>query len=211
MKGLILKDLYNVINNLGPALITTICVGLLLMIKGNPSLFVVGFAIAGGGICSTCMRMDETAQWTKYELITPISRVMIVMEKFVLLFMLTITGLFIGGGVSYIAGIMTATFNMENFMMYVAVAFSISMISGSFIIFFLFKYGMFKADFFIMICYIVPVALFVCWLMVLRYLGMNYMQGVSYVTITYMFPFLAVVITGLIAIVTVKVYKKKQF
>lgn len=61
MRGLILKDFYNMLKNIGPTLVTTICVGLLLMVQGNPSLFVIGFAIAGGGVCSTCLRMDETA------------------------------------------------------------------------------------------------------------------------------------------------------
>ncbi len=61
MRGLILKDLYNMLKNICPTLVTIICVGLLFMVQGNPSLFVMGFAIAGGGICSTCLRMDENA------------------------------------------------------------------------------------------------------------------------------------------------------
>ena len=38
MRGLILKDFYNMLKNIGPTLVTTICVGLLLMVQGNPSL-----------------------------------------------------------------------------------------------------------------------------------------------------------------------------
>lgn len=93
MRGLILKDFYNMQKNIGPTMVTTICVGLLLMVQGNPSLFVIGFAIAGGGICSACLRMDETAGWTKFELTAPVSRAAVVIEKYVLLLFLTVIGL----------------------------------------------------------------------------------------------------------------------
>ena len=195
MRGLILKDFYNMLKNIGPTLVTTICVGLLLMVQGNPSLFVIGFAIAGGGVCSTCLRMDET----------------VVVEKYVLLLLLTITGLIVGGVISYVAGTLTGTLDISKFIMYVSVAFSISLISGSLIIFFLFKFGMIKADFFTVLCYAVPVGIFVAALVVVKKLGLNIMVGSPYMTITYFFPLLALVVSLLTAVATVAVYHKKQF
>lgn len=109
----------------GPTLVTTVCVGLLLMVQGNPSLFVIGFAVAGGGICSTCLRMDETAGWTKFELTAPVSRTTVVVEKYVLLLLLTAIGLIVGGAISYVAGTVTDTLDISQFIMYVSVAFSI--------------------------------------------------------------------------------------
>ena len=211
MRGLILKDFYNMLKNIGPTLVTTICVGLLLMVQGNPSLFVIGFAVAGGGVCSTCLRMDETAGWTKFELIAPVSRTTVVVEKYVLLLLLTITGLIVGGVISYVAGTLTGTLDISKFIMYVSVAFSISLISGSLIIFFLFKFGMIKADFFTVLCYAVPVGIFVAALVVVKKLGLNKMVGSPYMTITYFFPLLALVVSLLTAVATVAVYHKKQF
>lgn len=211
MRGLILKDFYNMLKNIGPTLVTTICVGLLLMVQGNPLLFVIGFAVAGGGICSTCLRMDETAGWTKFELTAPVSRTAVVIEKYLLLLLLTVIGLIIGGAGSYVAGIVTDTLDISKFIMYVSVAFSISLISGSLIIFLLFKFGMIKADFFTVLCYVVPVGIFVAALFVVKKLGLNIMVGSPYVVITYFFPLLALVVGLLTAVATIVIYHKKQF
>jgi len=211
MRGLILKDFYNMLKNIGPTLVTTICVGLLLMVKGNPSLFVVGFAMAGGGVCSTCLRMDEAASWTKFELTAPISRTTVVIEKYIVLFFLTVIGLVLGGTIGYVAGTVTETLDISKFIMYVSVAFSISIISGSLIIFCLFKFGMIKADFFTVICYVVPVGVFVLALIAAKKFGWNIMIGSPYVTITYFFPLVALVVGGLVALVTITIYRKKQF
>ena len=211
MRGLILKDFYNMLKNIGPTLITTVCVGLLLMVKGNPSLFVVGFAIAGGGICSTCLRMDEASRWTKFELTAPISRTTVVIEKYIVLLLLTVIGLIFGGAISYVAGALTGTLEISKFIMYVSVAFSISLISGSLIIFCLFKFGMIKADFFTVICYVVPVGIFVLALIGVKKLGRNIMIGSPYTAITYLFPLVALMVSVLTAFVTVIVYRKKQF
>lgn len=211
MRGLILKDFYNMFKNIGPTMVTTICVGLLLMVQGNPSLFVIGFALAGGGICSTCLRMDETAGWTKFELTAPVSRTTVVIEKYILLVLFTVIGLIVGGTVSYVAGSVSGTLEFTQFIMYVSVAFSISLISGSLIIFFLFKFGMIKADFFTVLCYAIPVGIFVIALIIAEKFGLDIMIGSSYMVITYFFPLLALVVGVLTAMATVAVYHKKQF
>lgn len=211
MRGLILKDFYNMQKNIGPTLVTPICVGLLLMVQGNPSLFVIGFAIAGGGICSTCLRMDENAGWTKFELTAPVSRAAVVIEKYVLLLVLTVLGLIVGGAVSYMAGTVTSTFDSSKFVLYVSVAFSISLISGSFMIFCLFKFGMIKADFFTVICYAVPVGIFVVALAAAKKLGAAILVDSVYSVLTYFFPLAALAVGSVTALAAVRVYRKKQF
>ena len=198
MRGLILKDFYNMQKNIGPTMVTTICVGLLLMVQGNPSLFVIGFAIAGGGICSACLRMDETAGWTKFELTAPVSRAAVI-------------GLIIGGVLSYAAGRAAGTLDASKFALYLSVAFSISIISGSFILFCLFKFGMIKADFFTVICYVVPVGMFVAALAAAKKFGWDIMMGSSYSVITFFFPLAALAVGILTAFAAIAIYRKKQF
>ena len=173
MRGLILKDFYNMLKNIGPTLVTTVCVGLILT--------------------------------------APVSRTTVVVEKYVLLLLLTAIGLIVGGAISYVAGTVTDTLDISQFIMYVSVAFSISLISGSLIIFCLFKFGMIKADFFTVLCYVVPVGIFVAALIVVKKLGLNIMVGSPYMAITYFFPLLALVVGLLTAVATVTVYHKKQF
>lgn len=211
MRGLILKDFYNMLKNIGPTLITTICVGLLLMIQGNPSMFVIGITLAGGSICSSCLKMDETVEWGKFELTTPISRLTVVLEKYILLFVFTLISLFVGGAISYIAGNIVGTFEIGNFLVYVAVGFSLGIISGSFIIFCLFRFGLIRADFFTTICYLIPVGIFVGVLVVLEKTGYDIMAGLPYLYITCIFPIIALIISVLMAILSIMVYRKKQF
>lgn len=211
MRGLILKDFYNMLKNIGPTLVTTICVGLLLMIQGNPSMFVVGITLAGGSICSSCLKMDETVEWEKFELTTPISRSTVVLEKYILLFVFTLISLFVGGAISYIAGNIAGTFEIGNFLVYVAVGFSLGIISGSLIIFCLFRFGLIRADFFTTICYLIPVGIFVGVLVVLEKTGYDIMAGLPYLYITCIFPIIALIISVLMAILSIMIYRKKQF
>lgn len=211
MQGLILKDLFNLKKSIGPTLVTTICVGLLLMVQGNPSMFVVGITLAGGSICSTCLKMDEAAQWGKFELTAPVSRLTVVLEKYLLLFVFTLISLFVGGTISYIAGNITGTFEVSNFFVYVAVGFSLGIISGSLIIFFLFRFGLIRADFFTTICYLIPVGIFVGILVVLDKIGYDIMGGLPYLYLTCIFPIIALIISALMAVLSIVVYRKKQF
>lgn len=211
MQGLMLKDFFNLKKNIGPTLVTTICVGLLLMVQGNPSMFVVGITLAGGSICSSCLKMDETAEWGKFELTTPVSRLTVVLEKYILLFIFTLISCIVGGAISYIAGNVTGTFEIDFFLMYVAVGFSLGIISGSLIIFCLFRFGLIKADFFTTICYLVPVGIFVGALVVLKKTGYDIMAGLPYLYLTYILPLVALIISVLMAILSIIVYRKKQF
>lgn len=211
MQGLMLKDLFNLKKNIGPTLVTTICVGLLLMIQGNPSMFVVGITLAGGSICSSCLKMDETVQWGKFELTAPVSRLTVVIEKYILLFVFTLISLVVGGAISYIAGNIAGTFDIGNFLVYAAVGFSLGIISGSLIIFCLFRFGLIRADFFTTICYLIPVGIFVGVLVVLEKAGYDIMAGLPYLYVTCIFPIIALIISVLMAILSIIVYRKKQF
>lgn len=211
MQGLMLKDLFNLKKNIGPTLVTTICVGLLLMVQGNPSMFVVGITLAGGSICSSCLKMDETVAWGKFELTTPVSRLTVVLEKYILLFVFTLVSLLVGGAISYIAGNIAGTFEIGNFLVYASVGFSLGIISGSLIIFCLFRFGLIRADFFTTICYLIPVGIFVGVLVVLEKTGNDVMVGLPYLCITCIFPIIALIISVLMAILSIMVYRKKQF
>lgn len=211
MQGLILKDFYNMKDNIGPTLITAVCIGLLLMIKGNPSMFVLAVTLASGSIASSCVKMDETAGWGKYEITMPVSRSTIIIEKYVLLFILTLAGMAFGTIVSYVAGTIMGTLDLSKLILYVLSGFALSIISGSLIIFCIFKFGLIKADFFVIICYIVPVAIFFGVLILVKYLGYDFMQGNFYLILTVALPVAAILFTIVTALINISAYRKQQF
>lgn len=211
MRGLLLKDFYNMGKNIVPALITAVCVGLLFAVQGNPMMFVLGITLAGGTVCTACLRMDETAGWEKYELIVPVKRSWIVFEKYLLLLLLTVLGTVFGSIISGIAGILTGTYEIAKLLMYASVGFSLGMISGSLIIFCVLKFGGAKADFFMVICYLLPVGIFIGILLILKKTDAYMENGFPDLFIRYFFPGISVILTGALAFTAVVVYKKKQF
>lgn len=211
MRGLILKDFYNMKDNIGATFITAICIGLLLMVNGNPSMFVLAVTLASGSIASSCVKMYETAGWGKYEVTMPVRRSTIIIEKYVLLLILTLAGTVFGTIVSYAAGTIMGTLDISKLLLYILCGFAISMISGSLIIFCIFKFGLIKADLFIAICYIVPVALFIGALVLIKYLGFDFMQGNIYLALTVAFPIVSILFTIVTAIINIVSYRKQQF
>lgn len=211
MKGLLIKDFYNMKDNMGATVITTVCFGLLFVVNGNPSMFVLAVALAGGLLASTCIKMDEAAKWGRYELTMPVSRKIIVAEKYLLLFFLTIAGLVLGTLGSILAGKLMHDLDVQKLFLYIAVGFSLSMVSGSLITLCNFKFGLIKSDTFMMICYLIPVGLFVGALILLKYLGLDFMQGGLYMLLACGMPVFALIFTIIIAGINISVYKKKQF
>lgn len=211
MRGLLIKDFYNMKDNMGSTIITAVCVGLLLMIKGNPSMFVLAITLAGGSLASTCIKMDETAKWGKYEITTPVSRKTVVIEKYILMFLLTVAGIVLGTIGSCIAGIVMKNLVIEQLLLYISVGFSLAMVSGSLIMLCIFKFGFIKSDTFIAICYLIPVGLFIGVLIFLKYIGLDFMQGNIYMFLTCWLPIIAMIFTFIIAGVNIAVYKKQQF
>ena len=211
MKGLLIKYFYNMKDNMGSTIITAVCIGLLLVINGNPAMFVLAITLAGGSLASTCIKMDETAKWGKYEITMPVSRKTIVLEKYILMFLLTVVGMIIGTLGSLLAGTLLHNLNMEQLLLYISVGFSLAMVSGNLVTFCIFKFGFIKSDTFTVICYLIPVGLFIGALVLLKYMGFDFMQGKIYSFLTYMLPVVALIFTIFIASINVAVYRKQQF
>lgn len=70
---------------------------------------------------------------------------------------------------------------------------------------------MIKADFFTVICYVVPVGMFVAALAAAKKFGWDIMMGSSYSVITYFFPLAALAVGILTAFAAITIYRKKQF
>lgn len=97
MKGLILKDLYNISHNIKAFLFTIIFIAICMI----PSAGTTGFGVTVTLICSmmtmTTFSMDERSNWMKYALIMPISRKEYVKSKFIVNLIFTVFGMILGG------------------------------------------------------------------------------------------------------------------
>lgn len=92
MKGLILKDIMN-LKKQGIYYLLVIGIYIIISItSGNSFMFQYMICVFGGMLPITAMAYDEKADWDKYALSMPVSRIEMVLSKYVL----AIIGLIVG-------------------------------------------------------------------------------------------------------------------
>lgn len=95
MKSLILKDLYNIGHNVKSMLFL-----LIVFVALIPSSGIVGYIFACTFLCGTIVvttfSFDDHSKWTRYAMITPISRKDLVVGKFIVLAIFCVIGSLIG-------------------------------------------------------------------------------------------------------------------
>ncbi|HHX71110.1 MAG: ABC-2 transporter permease [Miniphocaeibacter sp.] len=113
MKGLILKDLYYIKNNLKILIPFTILWGVLSLKQDSSFTGVIEFMLpflVGMNIVSTTLE-EERGSWKKYFKISPISRKNIIVEKYLVLNILTLLTYFV---TSFVFGVLSKSLNFNN-------------------------------------------------------------------------------------------------
>ena len=100
MKGLILKDLYNLKNN-GKSIIFVLVVFSFVSFSQNNIGFLIGYTILlGSMLVINTMSYDNIAKWDKYALTMPVTRRDVVLSKY----MVSIIVIFIGAVLATVLG-----------------------------------------------------------------------------------------------------------
>lgn len=149
MKGLIIKDIYNIGHNMKSMLITLIILAIAFIPQKD--MGPVSYVIASSVICCTMVNttfyFDDTSDWTKYAMILPITKKELVLSKYIVLLIFTVLGSLLGFSIGMIGGIITkqvALINLNDILaMLVAIpaGIAVGLIIGSIAIALIFKYG----------------------------------------------------------------------
>ncbi|MFD2117227.1 ABC-2 transporter permease [Paenibacillus yanchengensis] len=166
MKGLLLKDMYSVINN-GRGLLLMM---LILAFALAPSNGLTGFIITGTVICSmmstTSFSIDHRHHWNSFAFTLPLSRQVIVGSKFISLLVFTLLGAVLSILFGIIAIIIVGKNEaliqtpIENILIATSLAIGISMIFGTNAVILFLKYGAEQARLYLLASYLIPAALF---------------------------------------------------
>ncbi|WP_019913566.1 ABC-2 transporter permease [Paenibacillus sp. HW567] len=162
MKSLIIKDLYNIGHNAKSMIFMLLVFAFIFIPFSGPE----GYIIASGILCSmmimTTFSFDDNSKWTKYAMVTPVTKKELVASKFIVLLIFSVIGVVIGLVIGFIGGIIVHKVdfsdisNILTLPVVAVVGLVIAEILGSMAIPLLFKFGTEKARTLSLVSFIVP-------------------------------------------------------
>lgn len=161
MKSLILKDLYNIGHNIKSMVLIMLVFAFLFI----PSSGVEGYIIMCAVLCSTMIvttfAFDDFSKWTRYAMVTPISKKDLVVGKFAVLAIFCAVGSLFGTAVGTIGGVIAKKISLDlaeigNLLLIALTAWSMSLVLGSISIPLVFKFGAEKGRVFLLISFLLP-------------------------------------------------------
>jgi len=201
MKGLILKDFYNLSRQNKIILAAVLFYVLLSVLDKDPAFFGGMLTLLVGMQTITALAYDEKSKWDRYALTMPVSRTNMVLSKYVLSGIL----LFISFAANLIFMIIAGTEPIQS----LTIA-SVMMGIGLFFIFVilpvLFKFGVEKGRFIIMLVFLAPSLI----ALIGSKIGFE-MPDESFMRLLPVIGVIILVISGIISIiVSLAVYRKKE-
>lgn len=215
MKGLVLKDVYNVLNN-GKGLLMMM---LILALAIVPTQGFIGFIVAGTIVCSmmstTSFAIDHNSKWEQFAIALPIDRKDIVKGKFVTLLLFTLIGLTLSivlGSLATVIFQMTLSSKMviKEMGQMIILSASVALIFGTNSILLLLKFGAEKARMFLILGYVIPGALIIFMLSKLNELGVVFTEKMLNQTLM-MLPFVVIIWLTIGYSLSVVIMNKKQY
>ncbi|MDP4090388.1 MAG: ABC-2 transporter permease [Bacillota bacterium] len=96
MIGLLLKDIYNLKNNIKNFVIIAIVFIVLIIFQHSENIIILASTLLFSVLSTSTIIMDYNAKWNKFAVTTPISRKDIVYSKYILFCLFTLSGTVIG-------------------------------------------------------------------------------------------------------------------
>jgi len=159
MKSLVLKDLYNIGNNVKTMVFMLIFFAAIFIPNNGPGFYVVFSGVLCCMMVVTTFHFDEQSHWQRYALTMPITPKALVKSKFLVLFIFSIMGIGFGLAVTITWTVFFKAINhaliAELFAMFL-VGFSVAEIFGSTAILLIFKYGIEKSRIISIIAFMIP-------------------------------------------------------
>lgn len=203
MKGLIIKDLINLKKQSKIIGALAIFYLLISITSKNNSMFGAMILLLFTMMPITAISYDEKANWDKYGLTMPVSRIDMVLSKYILGLILSVFAVIL----NFIAQILMGTeMNAENITV-IFVLFSISIIFFSLILPIMFKFGVEKGRMLMIVVLMLPTII----LMLLPEILKTTPSEEMIIKALYALPFVIVIIFFISIFISISVYKKKEF
>lgn len=131
MRGLILKDFYIIRDALLLPLLIMAVLGIALSIVSSPWLLIIIAGTSFGMMAVTTIQSDKVAQWDKFSVTLPVSRVQIISSKYCLYLLLSIFGVLVSTIICAVASTINSGFDISTLLMYVYFAMIMTLLPAS--------------------------------------------------------------------------------
>lgn len=164
MKSLILKDLYNIIHNGKSMLFILVVFAFIILPISDVYEYIFVCAILCSTMILTTFTFDDSSNWNRYAMITPISKKDLVAGKFVVLFLFctvgTVIGLLFGAAGGMIMNkVMPTSEGWSELLFLALIALAASVVLGSMSIPLVLRFGAEKGRLLLLVSFFVPVVI----------------------------------------------------
>lgn len=156
MKGLILKDLINLMRNVKIFGLLTVFYIIMSFSMDSSSYFGSMFTLVFAMLIMTTYSYDEAAKWDGYALTMPISKENIIQGKYLVMLLLTVIGCGVSSVISIVLNIIMKNDNIFDGFQISAIGAALVILFYCITIPFITKLGIEKARFVFLIVYIIP-------------------------------------------------------
>jgi len=161
MKGLILKDLYNLKNN-GKSIIFVLVVFSFVSFSQNNIGFLIGYTILlGSMLVINTMSYDNMAKWDKYALTMPVTRRDVVFSKYLVSIIVTFIGAAIAIVLCFAQGIYKHNLDALEILAVTGAVVAAGFLFISIMLPFIYKFGIEKSRILIFLVFLVPAGIVV--------------------------------------------------
>lgn len=210
MKGLIIKDIFNLKKGITTTLIMILFYGIFSYNTGNMSMLIGMTVFIMTSMSISSMSYDDMAKWDGYALSMPITRKNIVLSKYILSILLstiaTILSTAFSMVIAYIRGDLVGIDNIQEILLISYVVFLISIFYISIVMPLIFKFGVENARVLMLGSYLIPAGI----VYLLYKMGVQLPNQQQLKQMLYVSPIVLILVLMLSVLTTYEIYKKKD-
>lgn len=161
MKGLILKDLYNIAHNARAMALTLVFLAVFYGTFSSAEIIIVCCCVMCSMMTITTFTFDHASQWTRYALVMPVSKRDLVAGKFVALFLFTLAGMAAGLALTLVSGLLFRRLDLSadgllTLFLVTLAGFSAAQVFGGLAIPLIFRFGSEQARILLLAALVLP-------------------------------------------------------
>ncbi len=206
MIGLLIKDIINLKNSFRTSLLILALFSFLAYQSQDPTYLMGVFVLMMSIQSISSISYDELAKWDIYALTMPISRVKLVISKYILSIMLSIIALIISGTIAYLVILPTSNMNRLEFLLSAYLVFAISTLLLSVLLPLIYKYGVEKSRLLIFVVISIPVLIGIFF----SKIGIGLPDENQLRNLFKVSPFIIIVLLFISSFISCRIYKNKD-
>lgn len=206
MIGLVIKDILNLRKGLRTSLLILVLFSLMAYQSQDPTYLVGIFVLIMSMQSITSISYDELAKWDTYALTMPISREKLVIGKYVITILLSITAWIISATIAYFVILPVSNMKTIEFLLSSYAIFVISIFFLSVLLPLIYKYGVEKSRLLVFVVISIPVLIGLS----LNKVGINLPNENLLMNLLKIWPLIVVVILFISIFISCRIYINKD-